>query len=241
MRSKGSNQNAPDDSGLLEYRGLLDEVGHRIRSRILSGDLRDGVRIVERDLAAEMGTSRGPIRDALRILELEGFVITTPRRGTRVASLTTADALEILAIRKALEPVAVGFLLDRNDAAHFARLDAVIARLEDAAAADDWQAAIAVDLEFHTLIFELSGQRRLLRIWDSLKTPMSALFGKLHLHYQNIAEVPARHRALLASIRSGDRSRALAHSAEHVVAFQASLLDNMPAEPPHVSEASHHK
>jgi DNA-binding GntR family transcriptional regulator len=214
---------------LAAYRGLLDEVAARIRARIFSGDLLDGQRIVERDLALEMGTSRGPIRDALRVLEGEGLVTTAPRRGTYVASLTTADALEILAIREALEPVALGFLLDQNQTAHFELLRAVVDRLDGAARAKDWNAAILLDLEFHGLIFELCGQRRILRIWDSLKKPMLQLFGKLSHYYADIAEVPMRHRVLLESIRSGDRTRALAHSSEHVVAFRANLLLSLSA------------
>jgi len=216
---------------LAAYRGLLDEVAARIRARIFSGDLRDGQRIVERDLAAEMGTSRGPIRDALRILEQEGLVITAPRRGTHVASLTTADALEILAIREALEPVAVNFLLDRNEPKHFELLQAIVDRLDRAALANDWNLAILLDLEFHGLIFELCAQRRIFRIWESLKTPMLQLFGKLSHYYTDIAEVPARHRDLLDSLRSGDRTRAIAHSCEHVVAFQEKLLANLPPAP----------
>jgi DNA-binding GntR family transcriptional regulator len=225
---------SPDDApapviGLAAYRGLLDEVGARIRTRIFSGELRDGQRIVERELAAEMGTSRGPIRDALRVLEQEGLVITAPRRGTRVASLTTADAVEILAIREALEPVAVSFLIDRDDAECFGRLQAVVDRLELAARAHDWHLAITLDLEFHDLIFELCDQRRIFRIWESLQKPMLQLFGKLSHYYKDISEVPKRHRDLLDSIRSGDRARALAHSSEHVVAFRAYLLANLPA------------
>jgi hypothetical protein len=73
----------PPRNPLAAYRGLLDEFGARIRARIFSGDLRDGQRIVERDLAAEMGTSRGSIRDALRVLEQEGLVITAPRPRSR--------------------------------------------------------------------------------------------------------------------------------------------------------------
>lgn len=216
-----------DNPAIVRYRGLIDEVGDRIRSQIFSGDLRDGERIVERDLAAQMGTSRGPVRDALRLLEQEGLVIATPRRGTRVASLTTADALEIFAIREALEPVAVRFLLQRGEAAHFAELESIVDRLEGAARANDWQAAIRLDLEFHESIFKLSGQRRLLRIWESLRTPMLQLFGKLSHYYRGIEEVPARHRALLDSIKSGDISRALAHSSQHVVAFEEVLLASL--------------
>ena len=138
---------------LAAYRGLLDEVAARIRARIFSGELHDGQRIVERDLATDMGTSRGPIRDALRILEHEGLVITSSRRGTHVASLTSADALEILAIREALEPVAVNFLLDRNVPQHLELLEAVVDRLDRAALTNDWNLAILLDLEFHGLLF----------------------------------------------------------------------------------------
>jgi len=101
--ARGARHVTALDVGYGNLRGLLDEVAARIRARIFSGELHDGQRIIERDLAAEMGTSRGPIRDALRILEGEGLVITAPRRGTHVASLTTADALEILAIREAVK------------------------------------------------------------------------------------------------------------------------------------------
>ena len=212
------------------YRGLLDEVANRIRARIFSGDLTDGERIVERDLATEMGTSRGPVRDALRMLEQEGLVISTPRRGTRVASLTPENAVEILAIREALEPVAVRFLIEQNRPEHLRQLESIVEQLDDAARTNDWERAIRLDLAFHGLIFELSGQRRLLRIWESLRTPMLQLFGKLSHYYRAIDEVPARHRALLQSIASGEISRALAHSSEHVVAFRESLLLNLVTE-----------
>jgi DNA-binding GntR family transcriptional regulator len=217
-------------SDVLVYRGLLDEVANRIRERIFSGELSDGERIVERDIAAEMGTSRGPVRDALRMLEQEGLVISTPRRGTRVASLTAVNAVEILAIREALEPVAVRFLIEQNQPEHLRQLESIVDQLADAARSNDWQRAIRLDLEFHGLIFELSGQRRLLRIWESLRTPMLQLFGKLSHYYRAIDEVPSRHRALLASIASGEIDRALAHSSEHVVAFRESLLTNLVAD-----------
>ena len=215
---------------VLVYRGLLDEVANRIRARIFSGELRDGERIVERDVAAEMGTSRGPVREALRMLEHEGLVISTPRRGTHVASLTPQNAVEILAIREALEPVAVRFLIEQNRPEHLALLGSIVARLDDAARENDWERAIQLDLDFHGLIFELSGQRRLLRIWESLQKPMLQLFGKLSHYYRTIDEVPARHRALLESIASGELARALAHSSEHVVAFRESLLPNLSAD-----------
>lgn len=217
-------------SDVLIYRGLLDEVANRIRARIFSGDLCDGERIVERDLAAEMGTSRGPVRDALRMLEQEGLVISAPRRGTRVASLTPQNAKEILAIREALEPVAVRFLIEQNRPEHLRQLELIVDQLDDAARANDWQRAIRLDLDFHGLIFELSGQRRLIRIWESLQKPMLQLFGKLSHYYRAIDEVPARHRALLDSIASGELARALAHSSEHVVAFRESLLPNLSAD-----------
>ena len=210
--------------GSIDYRGLAAEVHDRLRARILSGALRDGERIVERDLAEEYGVSRGPIRDALRLLESEGLVVTAPRRGTRVAALTAADAVEIFAMRAALEPLAVRFLIDQHDPAHFARLEEHLTRLENAAKANDWPAAVALDMEFHGLIFELSGQRRLQKVWESMRVPLLQLFAMLRQGYASIDQVPTRHREYFESIAGGDAEAAQAAAHEHVTAFQDQVL-----------------
>lgn len=219
----------------IAFRGLADEVRERLRARIFSGELPHGQRIVERELAESLGVSRGPVRDALRMLESEGLVVSTPRAGTRVASLTREDAIEVFAIREALEPLAVRFLIEQNDPAHFVLLQAEVDALRRAAQNKDWVAAILHDLAFHALIFKLSGQRRLYRIFEGLHGPMLQVFGELSHFYQAIDEVPARHQALLDVLRAGDLTTALAQSTDHVSAWRERLLSTLE---PHAQGAS---
>lgn len=215
------------DSISNTFHGLSDMVVIRLREAILSGHLRDGQRIVEQEIAAEYGTSRGPIRDALRQLEIEGLVTRTPRRGAYVTSLSQQDAIEVLAIREAIEPVAVRFLLQQQDPSLFHPLEECLNRLEEAARRDDWPSAVLLDMEFHTLIYHLSGQRRLQRIWESLRTPLLQTFRLHRQFYPSIKEVPQRHRLLFDVLRSGDGGRAETEARLHVVEFQPQLLESL--------------
>lgn len=196
----------------------------RLRERIFSGRFQNGERLVEHLLADELQVSRGPVRDALRLLEAEGLVVSTPRRGTRVASLTAADAAELLAIRAALEPVAVRCLLERAGHEEFDALEGQLGRLAAAATENDWNAVVLEDLAFHEMIFRLSGQRRLLAIWNGLHVPLLQTFRAHRFLYGSIEEVAARHRALLDALRGGDVERAVAHDREHIVERRAELL-----------------
>lgn len=123
-----------NDHSPIEYASLADVVLARLRDAILSGRFGDGERIIEREIATEFGVSRGPIRDALRQLDEEGLVSVLPRRGARVASLTVDDAVEVLEIRAALEPVAVRMLVERANAQpeRLAGLERVVEQLAEA-------------------------------------------------------------------------------------------------------------
>src|SRR5262249_46233884 len=104
------------EGGPITAIALADAATYRLREAILDGRLPAGERIVERDGPEAFGLSRGPIRDALRRLETEGLVELLPRRGARVATLSHADAEEAIALRAAVEPVAVAFSLTRHRA-----------------------------------------------------------------------------------------------------------------------------
>ncbi|HYZ14857.1 MAG TPA: GntR family transcriptional regulator [Candidatus Acidoferrum sp.] len=206
------------------FRGLPEEVRDHIRERILAGAFDDGARIVERELAADLGVSRGPVRDALRLLEAEGLVISSPRRGTRVAMPNADDAAEMFAIRAALEPLAAAMLLRRGAPEALRELEAAVAELEAAAAANDWARAIAGDLRFHGVIFRWSGSRRLTRIWEGMHNSLLQIFRLHRPLYRSIDEVPVRHRAYLDAIQNGDVAEVERHAAEHVTEFRDRLM-----------------
>lgn len=90
------------------YKPLREVVSETLRQAIQDGVLKPGERLMEIPLAEELGVSRTPIREAIRKLELEGFVVMVPRRGTYVANISLKDITQVFEIRSALEELAAG-------------------------------------------------------------------------------------------------------------------------------------
>ena len=95
------------------YKPLSEVVSETLRSAIQDGTLKPGERLMEIPLAEELGVSRTPIREAIRKLELEGFVVMVPRRGTYVANISLKDITQVFEIRSALEELAAGLAAER--------------------------------------------------------------------------------------------------------------------------------
>ena len=116
---------------------LAQSTADLLRERLLGGGFAPGERLVEAEIARQLGISRGPVREALAKLRAEGLVYDEPRRGSFVAELTDHDVHEIYELRAALEMQAVRLLIARDDDAAFARLGEVMAALRAAAARGD--------------------------------------------------------------------------------------------------------
>ncbi len=95
-----------------------------------------------------------------------------PRRGARVASLSSTEAAQVIEIRQALEPVAIRFLLEQNDPDRLKPLEEILDRLRKAGQEDDWANLVAIDMEFHEAVYQLAGSPMLLRLWDTLRVPL---------------------------------------------------------------------
>ena len=121
----------------LERRVFREEIREQLIEDILNGKLPPGARIVETRIAQQFGVSQGPVREALRDLELFGFVVSSPFRGTQVRQISTEDLLEIYPIRAALEAVAAREAALRLDDATLAHLEELIDVIRDAVRRDD--------------------------------------------------------------------------------------------------------
>ncbi len=208
----------------FEYRGLGDSVAKRLRDDVLSGRYTAGERIVEREVAEELGLSRGPIRDALRQLHNEGLVSIAPRRGARVASLSREDTSQTIEIRASLEPLAVKYMLEGASTKTFPQLERCLDRLAEASAEGNWSALVELDMKFHETVFEFSGSQMLKRMWDSMRIPLLQTFRMHRSFYDSGDQVVRSHRLLLDELTSGDLARAQAASREHVVELRDQLL-----------------
>lgn len=153
----------------LERRELWEGVAGALREGILSGTIRAGVDLVEGDLAARFGVSRGPVRDALRELAREGLVVDLPRRGTLVSTLSFADIQEVYEVREGLEISAATLVIERASDVEIAGLKRLVEAMEDAwTRRVDYGESLAADLEFHRNLVALTGNGRLIAAYEQM-------------------------------------------------------------------------
>jgi DNA-binding GntR family transcriptional regulator len=206
----------------LSRTSLRTQIKEILLARIINGEYQPGDRLVELQIAQELGTSQAPVRESLRELEALGFVESTPYRGTRVRAATKAELIEIYPVRAALEEVAA-----RAAAPHFKGnvevLEAEIEAMHHEAEKGNLYEETRHDVEFHRLIIEASGNRVLQDVWKSLRiearTLISALTSEMDPH--TLAE---RHRPILEALAAGDGERAGILIREHIEFFGLSIL-----------------
>ena len=157
-------------------RTLSDQVVKQLRQAILGGQLKPGQRIVESEIAQAMALSRGPVRDALKILENERLVVHYPHRGAFVAWLTLRDAEEIYSLREALEVLALHNAIKYATDEQVGELSQVINRMTARQQEQYTQAeATDLDLEFHHTLCRISGHGRVLAAWTALRDQVRLL------------------------------------------------------------------
>lgn len=160
----------------LTSRTLGDHVTAQMREAILTGRLKPGQRIVEREIAEAMQTSRGPVRDALKALENERLVARYPHKGTFVVWLNRRDLEEVYSLREAIESLAVDYVIKDATPEQIDTLDRLVEAMAVQARRDYTQfEATEIDLEFHHTLCQISGHRRLLRAWEALNPQIRML------------------------------------------------------------------
>jgi DNA-binding GntR family transcriptional regulator len=193
---------------ILEHVSLPEAVGRALRRRILNNELPAETRLVEANLAAEFGVSRGTIRDAMRSLQAEGLIAIVPRRYSVVTRMSPDDAEDVCFARYVLEDASFdrGFGPNRKELVRNLRL--ALEHMSLAARTDDMDALVAGDTRFHELLIEVSGRRRLKDLWSMLNSQMGAVMRE-EIERQSISLLDAveRHRGLFDAASDGDLTR----------------------------------
>ncbi|HEX4896960.1 MAG TPA: GntR family transcriptional regulator [Candidatus Limnocylindrales bacterium] len=190
----------------LAHRQLWEAVADRLRDEILDGRLAAGSRLVEAELAERFGVSRGPVRDALQELARAGLAIDLPRRGTFVSSLTERDLGEVYEIRRAIEEAAVRLTVERASEADVASMFEALEAAEAAYGNDDLAAAWDADMAFHRSYCRLSGNGRLLELFDNLASQTVLLMRTTLDSHASLAWTPPveLHRRIAQAIAARD-------------------------------------
>jgi DNA-binding GntR family transcriptional regulator len=191
-------------------------VVEQLRESIISGEYAAGERLVEMTVAAQLGSSRGKIRQALRQLEHEGLVITTPNRGATAVGVSDEEVLEVLMpIRLIIERYSFCRARSTFTADDFAELGKQVWIIEDAAQRNDLRTAVEADLRFHEIVLERAGGLHTLQVWRSILPRIRIYFVRYGEH-RDINEIATEHRQLLDALRGDDLDRLLSVLEEHI-------------------------
>jgi DNA-binding GntR family transcriptional regulator len=207
---------------LLARSVLADQVRERLLERILSGRYPPDSRIVETQVARELGTSQAPVREALRGLEALGVVEITPFRGARVRRPTRRELLEAYAVRSALETLAARLAVPRVGDDDLDRLAAEADAMQAAARADDAHGVAEADARFHETIVSLAANGTLAKVWRSLE-PFLRTYITFVVPGADPQWAADLHTPILAALRARDVDAVVAALETHF----ADVSDNM--------------
>lgn len=222
---------------ILEHVSLPEAVGRALRHRILNNELAAETRLVEANLAAEFGVSRGTIRDAMRSLQAEGLIAIVPRRYSVVTRMSREDAEDVCFARYVLERASLdrGLGPNRKELARSLRL--ALEHMSAAARTDDMDALVDSDTQFHELLVDLSGRRRLKDLWSMLNSQMGALM-RAEIERQGIGLLDAveRHRGIYEAVSDGDVTRLRQEVRDHYLTGFPSLDGSTLPHPRHTGD-----
>jgi GntR family transcriptional regulator of gluconate operon len=195
---------------------IVDVAAGRIREAILGGVYRQGERLSDSRIAEELGTSRGSIREALKLVQALGLVVQKPNKGTFVISLSAEDMRDTYELRVALECHAARMLSRHHSEADLSALRRILDKIERAAEAGDQLGVSQLDRDFHEHLCLLSGSRRLHEVFDREVLSMLGFFVYDEQAYDPLSEMAREFRPLLKAIEASDENEAARLVESHV-------------------------
>lgn len=199
-----------------EYLPLRDVVFNTLRDAILTGKLVPGERLMENQLAEKLGVSRTPVREALRMLELENLVELVPRKGAQVLDMSEKDIINILEVRGVLEGLATGLACKNMSPETLAELKALESKFEKAIAEKALEEIADIDEQFHNVIFGATDNEKLIQIFKNLQIQLYR-YRMAHLKLDSsIPAIVAHHKSIIRAIESHDAAEGTTVAQGHI-------------------------
>ena len=199
-----------------EYLPLRDVVFRTLRDAILTGKLLPGERLMENQLAEKLGVSRTPVREALRMLELENLVELVPRKGAQVLDMSEKDIVNILEVRGVLEGLATSLACKKMTEEQLAELKRVEEKFEKAIEEKALEDIAENDELFHQIIFAASENDKLIHIFHNLQTQLYR-YRMAHLKIDSsIPAIVAHHKGIIRAIENHESAEGITLAQGHV-------------------------
>ena len=213
-----------------EYLPLRDVVFNTLRQAILRGELKPGERLMEIALANRLGVSRTPVREAIRMLELEGLVIMIPRRGAQVAQITEQDLNDVLEVRLGLEELAVRFACERITDEEIKALGLAVKEFEKKMSNNELSAQAEADVKFHEIIYGATHNRRLIQIINNIREQMYRYRIEYLKDVESRKTLVKEHYEICDALKRRDAESAVEKMCIHIRNQQEAILRSLERE-----------
>ena len=224
--TRDMSPSAHDKIALLRTSSLTTLVQQEVERRILVGELAPGDKLIEATIAESLGISRGPVREAFRMLEEAGLVRQEKNRGVFVRHIPLDEALEIYDLRAMMDESVGRLLAEKIKPEQLKAARAMVDAMERAVKAGDADSYHLLNLQFHDALVDFAGNRKLSVLYRRLINELS-LFRRMNLAAVGALPTSAgEHRAILKAIAAGDASGAGAAMRQHVLDSKERTLRN---------------
>lgn len=209
---------------LDSYQPLREVVCETLREAIITGVLKPGERLMEIQLAEELGVSRTPVREAIRKLELEGFVVMIPRRGTYVADMSIKDINEVFEVRTALDVLAAGLAAERITEDELEQMERLLVQIGEYIEQGDMDKIVEVDSQFHDILYRASRNDRLVGIINNLREQLTR-FRSISMSYPGrLKNTLEEHSRMVEALAARNSELAQQLAVEHMENSEQTLL-----------------
>lgn len=210
-----------------EYLPLRDVVFNTLKDGILTGRLKPGERLLENQLADELGVSRTPIREALRMLELENLVDLIPRRGALVKNMSEKDIKNVLEIRKVLEELAAGLAAENITSREIAELKEAHMNFVESFGRGDSTEVLEADTRFHEIIFNATDNEKLVQIISNISIQIYRYRIAYLKLLKNISVPSEQHISLINAFERRESKKAKEIIKEHIADQAMEILKSI--------------
>ncbi len=198
------------------YKPLRDIVFETLREAIINQTLKPGERLMEIQLAEEMGVSRTPVREAIRKLELEGLVVMVPRKGAYVAGISMKDIHEVYELRSALEALAASLAAVRITDEELEEMERQMVREAKETEENNLQGIVSIDTTFHDLLYQAAHNQRLVQFINILQEQLQRFRAATLSRPGRSKYALEEHKKIVEALANKDAKLAAKLATEHI-------------------------
>lgn len=210
-------------SRIAKLTSLSDQVYEHLRNGIICEEMQPGEKLVELEIAAQMGTSQGPVREALQRLEHDGLVDRQARSATFVTSILPDEMYELFSVRSQIEGFAIYRTAQKITPAQCEALDELVQKMTKVGGQNEIIPLAEYDMQFHRSLVEWSGSAGLLRAWMPLSSQIQRFIVQSHpQQYPDFVEIGRRHQPIVDALRRHDGDAAAQVVQQHIMLIWSS-------------------